>query len=270
MYTQEQVQKYLARIHYQGSVQPTLENLHILHRQHLLNIPYENLDILNNVPLSLKQDDLFRKMIENHRGGYCFELQGLFYYLLQTLGYNVRQFAGRFMDQPGITQMRRHRILVVSFGEKRYVCDVGVRSESPRQPLELATDLVQSDGIGQYRYEKDSFYGWVLMRKLPRKEWRHVLGFTEEPQIDDDYIMLSFFCEKHPDSTFNKYMKISTFTKDANLNIIGNEYRVFQDGKIVSRQELHNDDEAREVLIDKFGINVPKNYGHFIWNGMKK
>jgi len=46
----------------------------------------------------------------NHRGGYCFELQGAFYYLLKSLGYEVKQYAGRFMDEPGVIQMRRHRI----------------------------------------------------------------------------------------------------------------------------------------------------------------
>ena len=50
------------------------------------------------------------KIILNHRGGYCFELQGAFYYLLKSLGYEVKQYAGRFMDEPGVIQMRRHRI----------------------------------------------------------------------------------------------------------------------------------------------------------------
>ncbi len=55
-------------------------------------------------------------------------------------------YAGRFMDEPGIIQMRRYRLLVVDLDDGRYVCDVGVRSESPRHPLKLAADIVQTDG----------------------------------------------------------------------------------------------------------------------------
>lgn len=155
-----------------------------MQRQHLLYIPYENLDLLNGVPLSLTPEGLFQKIVLDHRGGYCFELQGAFYYLLKGLGYEVKQYAGRFMDEPGVIQMRRHRILVVSLSGKRYVCDVGVRSESSRIPLELTEGLEQRDGISLYRYEKDPFYGWVLMQKEPGKAWKPLLGFTEEEQID--------------------------------------------------------------------------------------
>lgn len=260
MYNDEQIKQYLNKIQYAGDREITLENLRKLHYQHLLHIPYENLDQMNGVPLSLTPDALFHKMILKNRGGYCFELQGLFGFLLKSLGYDVMQYAGRFMNEPWHIQMRRHRILVISLEGKRYVCDVGVRQESSRYPLELKEGLVQTDGFSEYRYEKDSFYGWVLMQKLAGKEWKQVLGFTEEPQIDDDYIMPSFYCEMHPESTFNKFMKVSVFDEESNLTIEENEYRVFRGGKVVERLEMKTDEEARRVLEMKFGINVPQEY----------
>ena len=260
MLTERQIGQYLKRIHYDGNSTADLSTLKRLQRRHLFHIPYENLDLLNQVPLSLEYEDLFRKIILNRRGGYCFELQGIYGYLLKSLGFSVTQYAGRFMDEPGTIQMRRHRLLVVDLDDGRYVCDVGVRSESPREPLKLAEDIVQTDGISEYRYIKDPFYGWVLMQKEAGKDWKPLLGFTEEIQIDVDYIMPSFFCERHPDSTFNKFMKISIFTEDSNLCIVGNTFKVYQGARVVERRELRTEAEAKTMLKEHFGIELPERY----------
>ena len=44
---------------------------------HNISIPFENLDILNNRKISLDGSILYDKIITNHRGGLCFELNGL-------------------------------------------------------------------------------------------------------------------------------------------------------------------------------------------------
>lgn len=110
MYSTEQINEYLRRMHWQGTKEVSLRNLTDMHRLHLFRIPYENLDLIHGVSLSLTPESLFQKIILNHRGGYCFELQGAFYYLLKSLGYEIKQYAGRFMDEPGVIQMRRHCI----------------------------------------------------------------------------------------------------------------------------------------------------------------
>lgn len=264
-FTYGQIHQYLDRIDYHDISEPSLDNLAAIQRQHLLHIPYENLDLMNGVLLDLGVGALFQKIILNRRGGYCFELQGLFCYLLKSLGYSVTQYAGRFMDKPGDIQMRRHRILVVELEGKRYVCDVGVRSESPRCPLELTEGLVQTDGISEYRYQKDPFFGWVLMQREAGKDWKPMLGFTEEVQIDVDFVMPSFYCEKHPDSTFNKFMKVSIFTPDSDLTIVGNTFKVYRGGKVVERQELQTNEDAVKLLKDTFGIQVPDSYQNFLY-----
>ena len=260
MYNQSQMEKYFERINYKGTADISLENLTLLQKGHLYNIPYENLDQMNSVPLSLTPEGVFDKIVTNHRGGYCFENQGLLCYALRTLGYDVVQYAGRFMNEPGVIQMRRHRILVVTIDGKRYVCDVGMRSETSRVPLLLEENLVQTDGVGEYKYVKDDFYGWVIMQKLPDKQWKPLYGFTEEMQVDDDFVMPSFFCEKHPDSPFNTIMKIAIYTPDSNLNIVDNEYKVYRMGKCVEENVIENEDEARRMLAEKFGINAPENF----------
>ena len=123
---------------------------------------------------------------------------------------------------------------------------------------------LQSDSISEYRYEKDSFYGWVLMQRERNKDWKPLLGFTEEPQIDDDFIMPSFYCEKHSNSTFNKFMKISIFTGDSNKTIVGDVFSVYSGAKVTERHKITSKEEAVKLLRTVFGIDVPGHYNPFI------
>lgn len=72
------VDAYLVRIGYEGRLEPTPETLYALHRAHLLAIPYENLDIHLGRPLTLSLPDIFDKLVTQKRGGWCFEMNGLF------------------------------------------------------------------------------------------------------------------------------------------------------------------------------------------------
>ena len=60
-----------------------------MHRAHLLAVPFENLDIHLGRPISLDQDALFGKIVTRRRGGFCYELNGLFALLLRELGFEV-------------------------------------------------------------------------------------------------------------------------------------------------------------------------------------
>lgn len=257
----QELANYLQRIHLVSPPKATdIDGLKELQIHHLLSIPYENLDPMNGISTSMDSEDLYKKMILHRRGGYCFELQGLFLLLLTTLGYHVEQRAGRFMDEPGIVQMRRHRVLIVTIDSIPWLTDVGVNSESPRQPIRIKTGEIQNDGISSYCMDEDSFYGHVLMQKELGKSWKPIYGFTDEPQIDDDFIMPSFYCDQHPDSGFNKYMKISLFTQDADLTIVKDEMKVYRNGKVEKRLPISGKEEAAHLLSDIFHISVPHNY----------
>lgn len=250
-----QVEQYLQRIGYNRTLSADLSTLCGLQWAHLTHIPYENLDLLAGIPLSLNTEDLFQKIVTRKRGGYCFELQGLYGELLKSSGFPVTQYSARFMDEPGVVQMRRHRILVVQIGSMRYLTDVGIRSESPRVPLKLVYDEVQTDHVCEYKFQKDAFYGWVLCQKERGKAWKPMYGFTEEPQIDDDFVMPSFYCEKHPDSTFNKFMKISIFSGESNFTLVNGIFQEYRNARVQLRQKLTSPSETGYILKTYFGLD---------------
>ena len=254
--TDSQLQAYFRRIGYTGTPDHTYQTLTQIQKAHLNHIPYENLDILQGVPLSLDEEHLFTKMVTNHRGRYCFEQNGLFYAALTGLGFSVTQFCGRFIDgEPKVIQDRRHRVLRVEAEDGVFICDVGVYGESPRRPLRLVEGEIQGDGLCQYRYLKDDFYGWVECQKERGQGWKWVYGFTEEPWRSYDFEQPSFFCEKHPQSIFNTIRKVGIFREEQSLTYIDDVFTIYAMGQILYRETVP-EEYAADYLSRHFGIQL--------------
>lgn len=252
-----QIEQYLRKLQL-NDFEPAvnLATLTKLQDAHLKYIPYENFDCLNSKITSLKRHDMFNKVIMHNRGGICFELNGLYNWLLESLGFDVTSYSARFIDKMETYQLRRHRVMCVALGEKRYLTDVGVNSESPRVPLEIVEGLIQSDGISQYKFTRSEFWGWLLWQKERGKIWKRLFGFTEEPQIDKDFITASFWCDAHPDSPFIKSKKLSIFREDCNITIRSNYLKFYLGGRVKYRYKINTGAELKEILWEYFGINV--------------
>src|SRR5258708_2128065 len=89
------VPAYLRRIRYSGPITPTLETLRGIHRAYLETVPFENLDISLKRRIVLDQDRFVRKIVEDNRGGFCYELNGAFAALLREMGYRVTLLSAR-------------------------------------------------------------------------------------------------------------------------------------------------------------------------------
>jgi arylamine N-acetyltransferase len=256
IYTKEQINIYLHKVGYNEKIELDGKTLQLLQIAHLKNIPYENLDILKRVPLSLNSEALFKKMILNQRGGYCFELNGLYSNLLKSIGFDVINLAGRFIRDESFIRMRRHRILKVKTNDGIYICDVGAKSESPRIALRFIDGLIQNDGESEYKFEQSDSYGHILWQKSGCRGWKKMYGFTDEPQQDIDYIMPSFFCEKHPDSPFINYKMISIFTDTGNITLVRDTLQYCDNAKVVKKVELKNKEDIDSALVKYFKIRI--------------
>ena len=116
---------YLKRIGYRGPLTPHIDVLRRLHRRHLLSVPFENLDIRAGRPIVLDQKLLYKKIVGNRRGGYCYELNGCFAWLLKCLGFKVSMLSARVARKDGgFSPEFDHLTLLVRLGE-RWLVDVG-------------------------------------------------------------------------------------------------------------------------------------------------
>ena len=251
----QRVRKYLDRIGYAGDIEATKQVLIAIQRAHLLSVPYENMDILAGKRLSLDIDDLYDKVVMRNRGGYCFEVNALFGWLLSEIGFPVQNFFGRFVRGEPQIPMRRHHVLVARIGEDRYVCDVGVGIAIAREPLLLQEGLVQKQDFGTYKIERDAALGWVIY-SMEHNEWEWLYSFTEEPQLPVDFVQPTFFCEYAPESIFNKEPMIALRTPDGRKTIDGDTLKIFSSGG-VKVEKLDGEAALHEALKTHFGI-VPQ------------
>ena len=225
--------------------------LHQIQYAHCTRIPYENLDIIRGIPLSLDYDRLFDKIVTRGQGGYCFELNGLLGWLLRELGYQVTDYMARYLRGETTIPMRRHRVLKVVATDGTWICDVGIGEVAPRLPIRMEVDLLQEQYGDTYRLTKEPFLGWVLS-DLHHGAWRQFYAFTEEPQLNLDFIATSFYCEKHPDSPFTAQEMFSLKTEDGRITLDGNVFKIFRkDG--VDIHELQTEAEMQRAYA-AFGL----------------
>lgn len=246
------VQQYFERIGLEmpETIVPDSELLRKLHYAHCTTVPYENLDIIRGIPLSLEPEDLFDKIVTRKHGGFCFELNGLFGWLLRELGYGVTEFASRYLRGESELPMRRHRVLRVEATDGIWMADVGIGDASPRYPVRMIVDEVQPQFDEEYKFVKDPFLGWVLMNTF-KGEWKQFYSFTEEPQLKVDFIAPTFYCEKHPASPFIHEEMFSLKTAEGRITLDGHLYREFRNGEVTLR-ELP--DAEMPAAYAKFGL----------------
>ncbi|MBQ7336781.1 MAG: arylamine N-acetyltransferase [Clostridia bacterium] len=247
--------KYLERIglHCDDIQAPSYDFLKRLQLAHLYSVPYENLDIISGIPISLDLNNLYDKIVVRQRGGFCFELNCLFDHFLKELGFHTKSYFARFWrDEPGIP-IRRHRVIEVSLNEKAYICDVGIGAIAPRIPLLLSEGTVQEYFGESYRFECDANFGWVLY-ELRHGEWQKYFSFTTEMQTDDDFNAISYYCATHADSKFNKNAIVAIKSETGRKTIDGDQYKEFIGHELVHSEENLSLEREAYILKHTFGI----------------
>lgn len=231
------VKKYFERIGLEmpETVVPDAELLRKLHFAHCTTVPYENLDMIRGIPTSLEEEDMYRKVVEQGRGGVCFELNGIFGCLLKALGYKVTDYAARYLRGETTIPMRRHRVLKVEAVDGVFLCDVGIGEVCQREPVAMVVGLEQSQYGETYKLEKDPDLGWVLW-DLHKGQWRKFYSFTEEVQLPVDYVAVNYYCEKHPDSPFNKVEMFAIKTAEGRKTLDGHTYKEFKNGEVFVKE----------------------------------
>ena len=195
------VSAYLKRLNYRGSTQPTVETLRALHRAHLLAVPFENLDIHLGRPIVLDEGALFDKIISSRRGGYCYELNGLFAWLLRQLGYRVTMFgAVTNTTYRGGGLDLDHLVLLVELGE-RWIADVGF-GDAYRLPLRLDERGEQHGAGNTYRIDQEDDH-WAL-RNHETGEWELSYTFSLTPHQLTDFEEKNHYWQTGTESSFRR------------------------------------------------------------------
>ena len=246
---------YLDRIHCAGPIPVTAEGLQTVTQAHLRAIPFENLLLTDEgAEPSLETEDLFRKIVENNRGGYCFELNKLFFLLLTELGFDCRSVAARVINNRPEPCPISHRAVVVTVEGKRYFCDVGFGGAGPKGilPLDDGPEQIVAGQPFHISYEED---GIAICTYENGELWR-VLKFKDEPWLDVDFATLNRYYATYHHSPFLLKRILYITTEDGWKSLIHQTFTRMTGGtKIVTELEP---DQVKAVIAAEFNLAVPE------------
>jgi N-hydroxyarylamine O-acetyltransferase len=248
------IKAYLERINYHGQTHPDAETLRRLHVAHLLSVPFENLSIHVRQPILLTDEALFTKIIDKKRGGFCYELNGLFAALLRELGFDVTMLSAGVMDaEGGFGPDFDHMALMVKL-EQRWLADVGF-GDSFREPLRLDERGEQAQGGRTYRIIPDGAH-LILMQREDGDEWKAQYRFTLQPYNYSDYAAMCHYHQTSPQSHFTQRRICTRATDEGRITL--SERRLITTSQSGARQErvLMSDEEYEAILREHFGVDM--------------
>lgn len=251
------IDAYLERINYHGPREPNAETLRALQVAHLLRVPFENLSIHAGEPIVLAEDALFTKIVDQRRGGFCYECNGLFAGLLRALGFDVAMLAaGVTTRDGGFGPIFDHMALMVTLGE-RWLVDVGF-GDSFLEPLLLDSRSEQAQGTRSFRLV-DVEDHVVLMLRNDGEDWQPQYRFTLQPYTFPDYEEMCRFHQTSPESHFTQNLICSRATAAGRITLSDMRF-ITTSGPQRLRDEhtLSSREEYDRILRDEFGI-VMKN-----------
>jgi N-hydroxyarylamine O-acetyltransferase len=240
---------YLDRIGVQAPAVLDAGALRDLHRSHQLAVPFENLSIHLNEPISLAEDDLIDKIVGRRRGGFCYELNGAFALVLVALGARVTRVAARVYGAAGLGPPFDHLALVVDLadGSGPWLADVGFGGHSSF-PLLLASRQPQSDPGGEFLLA-DAEDGDVDVLKDGKPQYR----VERRERSLDQFIPTCWWQQTSPQSHFTQGTICSRLTADGRITISDSTLISTSAGSR-TEQRLPDDAAVLAAYRDHFGI----------------
>jgi len=220
-----------------------------LHRAHLLSVPFENLSIHLDEPISLDAADLIGKIVERHRGGFCYELNGAFALLLEALGFEVRRVAARVRGSDGLGPPFDHLALVVRGTGGPWLADVGFGSHSTF-PLRFDSRQEQDDPAGRFRLA-DAEDGDIEVFRDGEPQYR----LEQRTRVLGDFVPTCWWQQTSPRSHFTQNVICSLLTAEGRVSISGRTLIITASGARTER-DLGDDRSVLAAYREHFGIEL--------------
>ena len=245
------IRAYLSRIGFRGGTAADFRTLAAMMQAQLFSVPFENLDVQAGKTVSLVPEDICEKIIGRRRGGYCYEVNGVFAMALDALGIPYRFVAARPMTYP-VRRPKTHMAIVAETDGERWLCDLGFGSYGIREPLNLEwLDRDVPQGSSLFRLSKTPG-GEYLLRTLHGGEWMNLYGFNLASQEWVDFEPANYLNATHPDSIFVRSLMVVLQTPTGKKVLHGDRFRVVTGNRVEERPV--SPEEVPELLEREFSL----------------
>ena len=264
---------YLTRIGLPTNLkkEATLETVNLLIKHHTKTIPFENIDVLLGRTINLDIDSIQTKLVDNKRGGYCFEQNLLFSSVLKEFGFKLSHLAGRIRWNAKSRETpapRTHLFLLVTINNQDYIVDCGGAPVlSAAMPFVLNTPFSTPHDVRRIeKVEIDNFTKYYTQVQLNDSVFKDSCEFTLEKINDIDVEIMNWFTNMSPNSHFLNRLVVALAADEGKRIFIANEnfsIRAYT-GEILETIPITNMEMLLQVLDNKFGLSFPKNT-NFQW-----
>ena len=223
---------------------------------HMLAVPFENLDIHAGTEIRLDTERIYQKVVENRRGGFCYELNGLFYDLLVGLGYEVRRISARVhsTERQAYGEEYDHLALIATIGGKEYITDVGY-GEFLLCPLAFELDIEQQDSRGAMYVIRTHSEGYFRIEKRVEDRWKPEYIFKPETRAYHEFVPMCNYQQYDPTSYFQKQKLISQLTETGRITLTSSKLKIQEQGSITEHQ-VNSEEEFDQFLQAHFNIKL--------------
>lgn len=254
---------YLARIGL-SSTQfdgPDRRTLTRLQHAHVTSAPFETFSITGDPHsertgggVSLSLPTLYRKIVDDVRGGFCFELNGLFGWLLLELGFDVTRIAGRMVSD--IEVPANHHSLLVTL-DRPYLVDVGMGSPMLRAPIELGESAMSDTAGVQWRVDESDRPDaeWILQYREDDEVWQDRYVFDTTARSLDYFAATCDYLQTAPESGFTNSPVVTMATTDGYKKLKPGAFSVIRGSETTERSV--GDGEFHDYLRDEFEVVFP-------------
>ena len=248
------ISKYLNRLGISEKFEPSLQFLKTLQKAHLFNIPFENLDIHYENEIILNKNYLYSKIVENNRGGFCYELNGLFYELLISLGFKTKIISARvYSKEKGYGEEFDHLALIVKIADKEYLTDVGF-GDFAYTPLliDLETKIYDQTGIFWFDMMNEQYF---RVSKIEKGNYIPQYIFQSKKRELLEFDDMCKFHQTSSKSHFTKNKVVSIATEDGRITLTNSKMKISNNEK-EDEFLILDENEFNKQLWEYFNIKI--------------
>lgn len=247
---------YFKRIGYHGTGRAGAAELHALQRAHLFSVPFENLDIHLGRPIRLEEAALFDKIVTRRRGGFCYELNGLFARLLENLGYQVRMLSATMPEEGGAYSHEYDHLALEVYApdepQAAWLVDVGF-GDGPLAPLRMDDPSEQAVERGVFQFRADGEYQQLWERGRDG-DWSMRYRYIRRPRAFTEFFDMCHYHQTSPESMFTQKRLISLYTPTGRATL-ANQTLILTDLEGHREERALDGEEAyRQELKERFGV----------------